>query len=146
MNDTILKEAANLLQTARVLYDPVRPTCFTIQADEWLQKYKRQVSNRKKRERSSIDLRFQKFHQNNPEVWEEFTRIALNQLGQGRKLISAKAIYEKIRHERTLRINGQLEEFALPNEFTSRYARMFVKTYPQYSDTIDIRKAPTLGE
>lgn len=80
---------------------------------------------------SKIDRDFLKFHTDNPIVWELFTKFTLRLIERGFKHYSADAICHRIRWEVDVEIKDG--EFKLNNNYTSRYARLFHKTFPQYA-------------
>lgn len=89
-----------------------------------------------------IQVRFELFHTSNPHIFEAFYAAALDLKRQGRKRYGAKAIYEHMRFHQGLSTSGG--DFKLDNNFTSRYARLLLTTYPgEFDDFLELRKLKT---
>lgn len=84
-----------------------------------------------------IDSRAVRYDVENPGVWQEFERLALDLIGRGIQHYGAKAVMEVVRYHRTVRSNDP--HFRVNNTFTSYYARKFIRRYPQYRDFFDMR-------
>ena len=70
-----------------------------------------------------------------PQIWLDFERIALEQIGKGYKHLGAKAIFEIIRFN-----SPASEEFPkLNNNMTFYYSRKFAEKYPQYKEFFEFR-------
>lgn len=92
----------------------------------------------------SIDEAFIDFHKKNPKVWETFLEQTLRAIRLKRTKISAKHLLGYIRWHVSLQINSK-DEFKINDAYTSRYARMFAKKYPQHQDIFnyrDLRSGP----
>lgn len=87
----------------------------------------------------TIQRRFVSFHQDHPQVYDEFERIALQGIANGKTRMSSKFIFELMRWE------GKLVSFAngFNNAFTSRYARMFIALNPAHRDVFETRELLT---
>ena len=81
---------------------------------------------------------FEEYGKQNPEIWQEFEKIALQLIFKGVKRYGAKAIFEIIRYHRFLENRG--DKFKVNNNYTAGYARKFVEKYPQYKDFFEMRR------
>lgn len=86
----------------------------------------------------TIEARFNNFHAANPHVYELFKRFAFEAIKLGARRISAKFILERVRWESMIKTRGA-HGFKLNNDFTSRYARLFIAEYPTHSDIFETR-------
>lgn len=87
----------------------------------------------------TIDAAFEEFHEKNPKVWETFQEQCLRAISMGRKKISAKQLLGYIRWYVSLQVDTQ-DGFKINDAYTSRYARLFAKTNPQYQDVFNYRE------
>ena len=76
---------------------------------------------------SDIDHKFAEFDRQHPEVYQHFCRLAKKAMSYGRERIGAKQIIEVIRWE--VFLDHEDREFKINNNFTSRYARKFMKEH-----------------
>lgn len=96
----------------------------------------------------TIQKAFSEFHRLNPKVYEQFKRLAFKAIYAGKKKISFKMILNVIRwevfiqtNEPTLFDNGTEQiKFKINDAYSSRYARLFIKHFPQHADKIELRK------
>jgi hypothetical protein len=79
--------------------------------------------------------KFLGYHRNNPEVWRWFEVFAKNAAESGKKL-GAKAVMERVRWEVEICSTG---EFAINNNYTSYFARVFAAKHPQFKDYFETR-------
>lgn len=91
-------------------------------------------------EENTIQARFEKFDAENPQVWERLTELMWEVHLQGIERWSVKAAFEVMRYE-SIRTNGQ--DFKLPNDYTSRYARKLLEHYPHFEGFIETRELKT---
>ena len=97
---------------------------------------------------STIQEAFENYHEKNKEVYEHFIRLALAAVKKGKRRISAKMIINVIRWEIFLNTKeetlfekkGAVMDFKINDITSSRYARLFVRDYPQYEDRIEMRE------
>lgn len=90
----------------------------------------------------TLQGRFERFHRENPQVFEVFVKAARSLKASGRKRYGAKAIVEHMRFHVPLGTVG--EPWKLNNSFTSRYARLLVETYPdEFADFVEMRTLKT---
>ncbi len=79
------------------------------------------------------------FDEDNPSIWNQFNYMALNLIVKGVKHYGAKAIFEIIRYHRTAETNDS--KFKLNNNYTSYYARKFIRNHPEHKDFFETRKS-----
>lgn len=82
-----------------------------------------------KEKRRPIDERFEDFNKANPLIFQLFLRFARAARTAGQHTFSAKRIIEQIRWEVIPQGPGD-SGFRINNDFTSRYARLAVRLYP----------------
>jgi hypothetical protein len=93
--------------------------------------------------RDTIAERFRQFHFDNPTVYAHIVKLARELYRKGRERIGMKALYEQIRWHillGTIRVRG---EYALNNDFTSRYVRMLIEEYPVFKGLFELRHLRT---
>lgn len=81
---------------------------------------------------------FLSFHRENPGVWREFERFALDAARAGRQHYGAKSIMERVRWECEI---AHGSDFKCNNNWTAYYARIFAAKYPEYSGIFEFREA-----
>lgn len=86
---------------------------------------------------SDTAKQFLDWHQQNPQVWAEFEKLALRLIQAGRKKFGAKAIVEVVRFNRTI---ATKTDFKINNNYAPYYARIFVIKYPLHSDFFEQRE------
>jgi len=79
---------------------------------------------------SKLKDEFDKFHKENPEVWELFVKFTFDVVNTGRKNYSVKAVFERIRWHTDIETTGK--PFKLSNNHTAYYARHFHEKYPEH--------------
>ncbi len=85
----------------------------------------------------SIDEAFRDFHKANPQIYSWFKKYFFHLERKGKKKISGKLIIERVRWEAFVKTTG--EDFRINNNFTSRYVRLFIREFPQYSNYFELR-------
>ena len=74
----------------------------------------------------TIQQRFERFHDTNPQVYEWLVAYTREMKGVGVRRYSIKGIYERLRYSVTLKTKSA-DTFRLSNDYTSRYARLIMK-------------------
>jgi hypothetical protein len=87
---------------------------------------------------SRLEREFAAFHRDNPHVFEEFERRALELHRAGRHRIGAKAIAERIRWDVMLRTLG--DEYKVNNNRVSLYSRLLIHRHPELAGAIETRR------
>ena len=90
----------------------------------------------------SIRARFAQFHAENPLVYAELLRLALEARGLGYRKIGIKMLWEVMRWNLTVRIQRAEGEFKLNNNYHSRYARMLDRE-PALAGCFELRELKT---
>ena len=85
-----------------------------------------------------IQQRFEKFDKKNPKVYELFKKFSLKLASRGHTRVGSKLIIERIRWEAMTSTVSE-DEFKINNNYTSRYARKFVKDFPQHWNLFELR-------
>lgn len=74
---------------------------------------------------------FENFHRANPQIYAEFAEIAKTWIGNGRKRVSARAIFHVLRNR-----HGKLND-----HYSPFYARLFLRQNPQHYGAFELRNA-----
>jgi hypothetical protein len=82
---------------------------------------------------------FEKFHGNNPHVYERLVGMTQGLLDRGRKRVGMKMLFEVLRWEHFMQTEG--EPFKLNNNYTAPYARLLEKNQPQWRGVFEKRRA-----
>lgn len=75
--------------------------------------------------------RFEKYHQQHPEVWDKFKAYAQEMRATGRKRYSAWAIINRIRWDHDI---SYAEEFKISNDYIALYARVMIHLDPAFAE------------
>ena len=86
----------------------------------------------------TLDEAFDKFDRENPHVYELFKRFAFELIGAGYKVVGAELIIQRIRWETAIKTQG--DRFKINNNHRSRYARKFMRDFPQYEGLFRTRR------
>lgn len=86
---------------------------------------------------ATIDERCDAFIAANPLIWRYFISLCLEVKRKGALQWSSKAAFEVMRYMATLQSVG--EDFKLPNDFTSRFARRAMKEVPDLEGFFEVR-------
>ncbi len=78
--------------------------------------------------RPTLEEQFEKFHQENPGVYEELRRLSLQLVDRGLTRFGIATVYETLRYRR-LETTG--DDFRLNNNHRSFYARMLMEREPR---------------
>lgn len=89
----------------------------------------------------TIQERFDKFHRDNPEVYELFKRFSWELVRSGRLRYSADAIIHRIRWHYAVNVDYQKNgDFKMNNNFSSRYARKLIAESPSFDEFFETRE------
>ena len=87
--------------------------------------------------------RFKKFHFENPNVYEEFKKIAVQMRETGRKKYSAETIINVIRWHRDVATTGDV--FEINNDFKSIYVRLLIHNHDEFRGFFELRNPNVRG-
>ena len=73
---------------------------------------------------------FKRFHNQNPDIYSKFRRLAYTMKASGRKKYSVDAIIHIIRWNRDITTNGK--PFKIPNSIRALYGRMLAYNEPEF--------------
>lgn len=102
-----------------------------------------------KQPKKTIDERFAKFHENNPQVFNLIVKEARLALKQGMDKFSVRQICEYVRWHIQLhtkddpmfsKSKGEKVKFKINNDYSSRYARLLLERYPEFAGKIELRE------
>ncbi len=82
-------------------------------------------------------VKFEKYHQKNPLIWETFKDLAFQLIRAGRTHFSADAILHTIRFNTALR-GGEM--WKINNNYSSYYSRLFSANFPEHKDFFEQRE------
>jgi len=83
--------------------------------------------------------KIEKYHAENPHIYNMFIKFTMSALYKGHKYIGAKMIIERIRWESLIEANN--DKFKINNNMAPFYSRLFMKQYPMYKDIFRLREA-----
>jgi len=85
----------------------------------------------------SIQERFERFHEANPQVYRELRRMALDLACKGLPRIGIGMLWEVLRYS-SIQTTGK--DFKLNDHFRSRYARLLLQREPSLESRIELRQ------
>jgi hypothetical protein len=81
---------------------------------------------------------FEKFHAENPKVYELFSKFALQAIAAGRTRFGARMIWNRIRWYTAVETSDP--DFKLNDHHSPYYARMFMRDHPRYEGFFETRR------
>lgn len=93
---------------------------------------------------SPLEAAFAKYHRENPHVYELICRYADEAIAVGRRHLSMKLLFERIRWYTQIETTG--DELKLNNNFTACYARLWLRRHPGFPDFFETRESPARSE
>jgi hypothetical protein len=81
-------------------------------------------------------VKFEKYHSANPEIWQQFKDATFALIKVGRKHFSADAILHSIRFNTAIRGGS---DFKINNNYSSMYSRMFTANFPEHKEFFEQR-------
>jgi hypothetical protein len=88
-----------------------------------------------------IDAQFNKFHHSNPHVYKQLVDLAFQWKRAGHDICSIDLLINKLRWEIGIRSTG--DQFAISNNFASRYSRLIEANEPELADFFTKRMLKT---
>lgn len=85
-----------------------------------------------------LDREFREFHDANPQVFEVFTRLALDAMDAGQR-VGARCIWERMRWYYRIEIAGNAKP-KLNDHHAPRYARLLARIDPRFKDFFEFRR------
>ena len=86
-----------------------------------------------------IQSRFEAFHAANPWVYARLRFLALDMVERGHQKISMKMLWEVLRWQVARATVHAPGDYALNNDFTSRFARLLATTEPKLANAFETR-------
>lgn len=86
---------------------------------------------------SDIDQAFWSFHRKNPQVYRKIVEMTREAKRRGKRKIGMKMLFEVIRWEHL--VHTRSDDFALNNNYTSRYVRLLSEDHPELANMFEIR-------
>ena len=87
----------------------------------------------------TIEERFLEFHALNPHVYRNLVSLARRLKASGQRRTSMKFLIERLRWEYIEKTNRSGDEYAINNDYTSRYARLLMDTCPDLNGFFETR-------
>ncbi|MFJ8430404.1 hypothetical protein ACIQ9P_03770 [Kitasatospora sp. NPDC094019] len=91
---------------------------------------------------STIQQRFEQFHDLNPWVLAELERLTAECIEARFSKISIGMLFELVRYSYG-RATLAADDFRLNNDFRSRYARLLIEAHPEWAPHIEVRALRT---
>lgn len=88
----------------------------------------------------SIQERFERFHEANPDVYAELVLLARQAKQRGRERWAIGSLWEVLRWQRMMRTVDETTDLKLNDHYRSRYARLIMLTEPDLSGFFEIRQ------
>ena len=88
----------------------------------------------------SSQERFDRFHAENPHVYQLFKRFTFEAIKSGRERFSARTVIHRIRWYTTVETEDP-QGFKINNNWSPFYARMFVRDHPGHDSFFEVRTA-----
>ncbi len=82
--------------------------------------------------------KFEKFHKENPHVYELFNWFTLELIRAGVKHSGSEMVLGRIRWETTINTTG--DRFKINQNYAAYYARKFMEDFPEYAGFFRTRK------
>lgn len=92
-----------------------------------------------KKERPSIDERFEKFDREHPDVWRLFERFTFELIDRGFEHGSSDDVLHRVRWE-TRAGSTRPDEYKINNDFTALYARKWNELHPEHATFFRLRE------
>jgi hypothetical protein len=83
---------------------------------------------------------FWEFHSQNPHIYEQLERLALQLRRSGVHRWGMKALWEVCRYELVLRTSASARSFRLNNNHTAYYARLLMERNAELADFFEVRQ------
>jgi len=93
-------------------------------------------------EGATIDERFADFHHKNPHVYRNLVRLAIDDQSRGLHR-GIKALFETLRYEYE-ETEHEPSDYKINNDFSSRYARLIMRSVPRLSGHFETRALKAL--
>lgn len=85
-----------------------------------------------------LDAQFDKFHADNPRVFDELVKLTEQAYTKGRTKIGIGMLFEVLRWNRMIHTTDP--EFKMNNNYRSRYARLIMEMHPHLDGMFEVRE------
>lgn len=89
----------------------------------------------------TLQQRFEAFHRANPAVYASLKRLALDMRRRGVHRYGIGGLFELLRWQYAIQTQG--DDYALNNNWRSRYARLLMEDVPELRDFFAVRELQT---
>ena len=90
----------------------------------------------------TIQVAFEKFHNDNPHVLGKLEELTTEWFASGHRKVGMKMLWEMLRWFYGTRV-VESKDFRLNNNFTSRYARLLIERNAEWEGRIEVRALAT---
>ena len=84
-------------------------------------------------------IKFEKYHEENPHVYEWFKYFAYEAVRSGHTKLSAWLVMNRVRWETSIKTRND-DGFKISNNHIAYYARLFMREHPQYGDFFRVKR------
>lgn len=91
--------------------------------------------------KSEAQQKFDKFHKENPKVYEELLALAKQAHDRGRSKIGINMLVEVVRWNRYIQTRGDV--FKINNNFAPYYVRLIIENHPELEHLFELRRIRT---
>lgn len=91
----------------------------------------------------TITERFNRFHEDNPQVANDLERMAREWFAAGNRRVSVQMLWEVLRWVKGAQGVKTEEPYRLNDNFRGRYARLLIARNPEWADRINTRELRT---
>ena len=91
-----------------------------------------------------IGCAFERFHAENPAIYEELRELAFFYRRRGRAYYSIDGLFQIVRHHRNIRTTDTTTDFKLNDHYRALYARLLMRREPALEDFFRIRERRTV--
>lgn len=88
----------------------------------------------------TIQQAFEAFHDAHPWVYRRLVDLARDYIQSGAKRVSIKMLFEVLRWQWRIATKDRNSQWALNNNYSSRYARLIATTEPDLSEAFECRE------
>ena len=82
--------------------------------------------------------KFEKFHQNNPKIWEYFCKFSNEAIDNGHRRISHWLIMNRVRWETSIVTDDK--DYKISNNHIAYYARLWQETFPDRAHLFNTKR------
>lgn len=89
---------------------------------------------------TTIQSRFERFHEANPHVLDRLENLAESWFDRGNEKVAIRMLWEVLRWSDGLEVNRGSDTYKLNDHYPSRYARLLVERRPEWAGRFRVRE------